>query len=638
MKTSKLLGLLALVASVSTVFAQTVSINILLPGSGAVVHDSLYVAATASATYEVQTVQASIDGRVASLVYTSSAYTNCPLGMCSPQPGWAGNISLTGLAPGAKTLTVTAIDVFGNSNATQRSVTYDLPPTLTVTAPMNATVARPEVVISASATDDNPAGVKIDVFQDSVGGALLASGTNNLNATLNFGGADGGIVTLAFRALDSAGQAKLSYRQVYVQSSSNLVEIANVSDGRIMDVQPDRILFQTIKNDPLPPGYSSSETECKLLIKSRANGTEALTFFKTNMSIVSGFLSQGGATLVASGSPYAGFVTGYALFQTQGGAEALLATHGLAQIALLKKGNFAAWGWGMYFGFNPQIYRTDLQTADTVSVTTDPSATDISFDLAANGDVVFAPVNGYGSHTIYRFRNGINSLLASIPGNQSTNQLVAPKTDGDSVYYIQITPTNNILKKIGPSGEVTLAQGFAIGGDYQLNNGWVAYARNGGGQNQIWRCSPAGTNTQLTFYGTASSLAALSPDGETAFFNGTHLYTSKGTWPPAEIATATPGSGLTVFWQDGRWCATLGRSLFQIYTGTPQLISRNVSGNNFGLGLIGAKGQSLVTECTTDFVHWTAIATNAVTDGANLEVQDQMTVGIPGKMYRLRLQ
>ena len=167
----KFSGLLALVVAVSTASAQTVSVNIVRPLSdGQMVHDALYVAATTSSTYEIQSVQASIDGRTASLAFTTAAYTNCPLGNCSPQPGWSNTISMTGLSRGSKTLVVTAIDVFGNSNSAQRTVVYDLPPTLAVATPTVGTVARPEIQIAASATDDDPAGARLDVFRDGVGG------------------------------------------------------------------------------------------------------------------------------------------------------------------------------------------------------------------------------------------------------------------------------------------------------------------------------------------------------------------------------------------------------------------------------------------------------------------------------------
>lgn len=634
----KFFGVLALVVAVSAASAQTVSVNIVRPLSdGQMVHDALYVAATTSSTYEIQSVQASIDGRTASLAFTTAAYTNCPLGNCSPQPGWSNTISLTGLSRGTKTLVVTAIDVFGNSNSAQRTVVYDLPPTLAVATPTVGTVARPEIQIAASASDDDPAGTRLDVFRDGVGGTLLASGTNTLNTTLAFNGEDGGMVTLMFRAMDTVGQTKEVYRAIFVQSSSNLVEIASVSNGRIMDVQPDRILFETFPNDSLPPEYWSSQV---LKIKALTNGIESQLFFKTNMNLFDGRLAPGGAVLVASGSPFAGYVTGYALYQIQNGVEHLHGIHGLAVISLRANGNYAAWGWGNAFGFNPQIYRTDLETTNTVAINEDLGTGNVSYDLAANGDIVFAPVNGYGSHAIYRFRNGTNQLLASISGNQnqSTNQLVSPRTDGSNVFYIQITPTNQMLKKISAAGETTLATGVTISPHYLINNGWVAFMRNASGPLQVWRCSPAGTSTQLTFSGTASSLAGLSPEGEVAFHTGLQLNISSGTWPPAEIATDGAASGLQVWWQEGRWLATIGRSLFQIYTGTPQLVSPELSGNSFNLGLVGPKGKYLVIECTTNLVDWTAIATNFITDGANCQAQDPITPNVPGKMYRLRLQ
>jgi hypothetical protein len=627
----------ALVLAAVGANAQTVTVNIVRPlSNGLLVPDALYVAATATSTYEIQSVQATVDGRSANLVFTTSAYSNCPVGICTPQPGWANTLSLAGLTRGMKTLTVTAIDVFGNSNSAQRTVVYDLPPTLTVMAPTDATVARPEVMVSVEATDDDAEGTKIDVFSGGVGGTVLASGTNTLNTTLNFNGADGGIVTLCFRAMDSIGQARLTYRQVYVQSSSNLVEIANVSHGRIVDVQADRLLFQTDQSVAPPPGYNGDQIESELFIKSRTNGAEGLIFHQAKVAVGPAFLAPQGATFVAGGWGFHGASLAQALYDWRPDDLTELGWN-FAFLGVISRGNFAAWGWGNYSA-SPRILLTDLQATNSILVTNLTGFSGVSVDLAANGDIVFAPGNSYGSHSIYRFRNGSNTLLASIPGNQSTNQLVAPKIDGNSVFYIQITPTNQILKKITSDGEVTVAEGLTIGADYQLNNGWVAYSRSGGGQGQIWRCSPAGTNTQLTFYGTSSLLAALSPDGEVAFYNGTQLYISKGTWPPAEIATTSSGSGLSVLWQDGRWLAPLGRSLFQIYTGTPQLISPSFSGSDFDLGLVGPKGQHLVIEGTTNLVDWTAIATNYITDGANCRVQNPITPNVPGKMYRLRLQ
>jgi hypothetical protein len=636
MKTSRLLLVaLVLVSLPPGARAQTVTI-VQPPANGMIAHKSIYVAVTASGPYEIQSVQASLEDRTVPLVYSSAAYTNCPVGMCVEMPGWSNSISLVGLTRGNKVLTVTAIDVLGNSNSAQRTIIYDLPPDLIVNAPAIGTVARPEVAISLAATDDDPTGTRLDVFRDGVGGVLLASDTNTLNTTLNFSGADGATITLMFRAMDTAGQTRQAYRTIHVQSTSNLVEIASVSSGRIADVQGDRILFETFATDVVPPDYWQRQ---KLHLKTRSDGVESLLFSKTNLHLIASALAPAGAVLVASGSPFGGYVTGYALYQIQAGSELLHNIHGLTQITLKTDGPYAAWGWGQGLGFARTIYRTDLQTTNTASVPGDLGSGALDYDLADNGDIVFAQGNGYGSHNIYRYRNGTNFLLATISGSheQSTNQLLAPRTDGSNVFYIQITPTNQMLKKLGAHGETTIATGNTIAANYLVQNGWVAYLRNATGTDQVWRCSSDGVNVQLTFFGSNSSLAGLAPNGEVAFYNGTKLYVSKGSWPAIEIASANSGSGLTVFSQDGRWLATLGRSLFQIYTGTPQLVLPHVAGGHFGLGLVGAKGQYLVLEATTNLVDWSAIATNHITDGASCQVQDPVTPNVPSKMYRLRL-
>ena len=153
-----------------------------------------------------------------------------------------------------------------------------------------------------------------------------------------------------------------------------------------------------------------------------------------------------------------------------------------------------------------------------------------------------------------------------------------------------------------------------------MNNGWMAYTRDAGtGQYQVWRRSPDGATVQLTFFGSSSTLGALAPNGEVAFYNNSHLYISKGNWPPADVGL-TPsnylGPFLRPFWQNGRWYATLGGSLFQIYTG-PQIISPQITPNTFRFDILGAIGQHIVSQSSTDLLHWTDLATNNIADGAS---------------------
>lgn len=47
--------------------------------------------------------------------------------------------------------------------------------------------------------------------------------------------------------------------------------------------------------------------------------------------------------------------------------------------------------------------------------------------------------------------------------------------------------------------------------DYAARNGWVAYTRLGGQSLQVWVRSPAGVNTQVTFFGATSRIDTLGP-------------------------------------------------------------------------------------------------------------------------------
>jgi len=147
----------------------------------------------------------------------------------------------------------------------------------------------------------------------------------------------------------------------------------------------------------------------------------------------------------------------------------------------------------------------------------------------------------------------------------------------------------------------------------------------------------------LTFFGSSSSVAALAPNGEVAVYNGLELYISKGAWPPVDIATSpamlfnsiTPS--LKPFWQVDRWYATLGGSLFQIFTGSPQIHKLAISNNVAKLDIMAASGQRVVTQVSSNLTDWVDLATNNISDGANLNVTDG-TSAAPGKFYRLKVQ
>jgi hypothetical protein len=207
-----------------------------------------------------------------------------------------------------------------------------------------------------------------------------------------------------------------------------------------------------------------------------------------------------------------------------------------------------------------------------------------------------------------------------------------PQTDGRDICCLVVPPgTNGMLAFITNGATATIANSP---NEYQMNNGWIAYTRNSGTeQYQVWRRAPDGTTVQLTFFGTSSSLGALAPNGEIAFYNNSHLYISKGMWPPVDVGL---GAYLKPFWENNSWYAMLGGSLFRIYTGSTQIISPQFTANTFHFDVIGMMGQQIVSQSSTDLIHWTDLATNNIADDANMVVTD---TGLgPAKYYRLKPQ
>jgi hypothetical protein len=92
-----------------------------------------------------------------------------------------GLFTITDVAPGSYMLICrkTASDVFGNITEATRSFVFDQKPVLSVTDPLDGTVARPQLHISASCTDDDPAGcASITVKADE---AIVATGQSSID-------------------------------------------------------------------------------------------------------------------------------------------------------------------------------------------------------------------------------------------------------------------------------------------------------------------------------------------------------------------------------------------------------------------------------------------------------------------------
>src|SRR5262249_6570281 len=155
--------------------------------------------------------------RVTNLVYTTGV-------------GWTGDLGLSGLSRGAQTLKVNAIDAFGNSDQTQVSFIYDRSPQLAVLEPTVLALARPQLRVRSTVSDDDSVGTVIRVYRYWFrGSTLLASGTTNVDAVVDLSPWDGMAIDLKFDATDSAGQTTTLHRSVDVIANANVVEVDRVN-------------------------------------------------------------------------------------------------------------------------------------------------------------------------------------------------------------------------------------------------------------------------------------------------------------------------------------------------------------------------------------------------------------------------
>ena len=174
-----------------------------------------------TSTYQIQSVTATVAGRLTNLTFDATA-------------GWMGDLSLAGLPLGPQTLSLSGTDVFGNSGQAQVSFVHNHPPVLTILEPTSGSLARPHLHVVANATSDDPGGVFIQVYGKSA--------TKHLEFLLIFSQWDGRGIWLSFTATDSAPQTTPAGTFVYLVGNTNVVEIARVSSP-VMDASADAILF-----------------------------------------------------------------------------------------------------------------------------------------------------------------------------------------------------------------------------------------------------------------------------------------------------------------------------------------------------------------------------------------------------------
>src|SRR5689334_25035744 len=120
----------------------------------------------------------------------------------------------------------------------------DDPPVITIVSPLNAAVARPDLHVIATCSDDDAVvGCRdFTVTVTTYTGEKSVTGTSSIDTTFALGVEEGHRLEVHWTAKDSKDQTAYEYRTFYVDSSRALVPVATV-DGDLHDFDGARALY-----------------------------------------------------------------------------------------------------------------------------------------------------------------------------------------------------------------------------------------------------------------------------------------------------------------------------------------------------------------------------------------------------------
>ncbi|WP_340598930.1 Ig-like domain-containing protein (plasmid) [Priestia megaterium] len=513
--------------------ANDLSINIVQPQQNGLVGNELKVTVTVSSTYEVKEVLAKVGNQEVPLSVTGN-YDNLP--------SWSGTISLNGLERGEQKLIIKAKDYFNHTSQIESPFLYDKKPELKITDPINGTATKGSIPILVSASDDDLANKP--TIEVRIDGSLIETDKGIIDKKIDLSSYDGKKVNILFSAKDSANQTVTQSRYIFVDSNPLLNE-ATTANGYIVSYGNGKIFYLEDNNQGLKTlKVKNTLTNQDSFIMGDLRGTVAdMGRYDEGKYLRNIFPTEAGAIFSVTDSSYIYLWSNGNLLQLGEGEN------------LQVRGNYAIWSQ------NGDCWWVNLKTGEKKQIIDfAPNGSSSNFsdyfasgDVGADGSVVY--VNTMG---MFVYKNGIKSKL-NLSGYYYNSE---PVTDGTSIVF----KDGNSLK-IYSNGNVTTVVdsliGYSyLGKQYQINNGWIAYVKNGvSGQGQIWLRQPNGDEKQLTHFGSTSYIYSLSDNGEVVLVNNGKMYFSNfNIENPVKVS-----SNLQNMYINGdNLYTSIGRSLFQV--------------------------------------------------------------------------
>jgi hypothetical protein len=432
-------------------------------------------------------------------------------------------------------------------------------PSLTITQPLDGSLALPTIPIDVRCVDDRPrCQVDVRYYEEYCTGRgctldvrdyseVLARGTAGLATTLDlasFAGTWGQDFGLEFRATDSGGQVTTESRTVYVELPGQLTPIRTVG-GDIADFDGTRLLYFTSDDAGDHPAIYSLSTGVTEIIPLE-DGWD-VSWFR-------GLAPYNEARLTPDGAVFRADRLGGvdAVFLWRSGALTLLPNSENAY-ELFVAGPFAIWQNGV---INPTLYRVDTRTG--VSELVEPSIRPRA-DVAADGTVVFSDQNG----RLILDRAGQRTTLVGATASE-------PRIAGSSVAFD--TVGGNFRRSLwlildGAAPILLVETSSSVTLRTQLAGDWLAFTDNApqGSPPQVYRRDPQGTISQITHFADLGGiLERLAPNGDAMIYRGAARYLSRGT--TLTQIYSNDSFETRTFWVDGQWYIAMGATLARVDT------------------------------------------------------------------------
>jgi LPXTG-motif cell wall-anchored protein len=518
---------------------------IVSPQDNSIQYDDLkIVILPPSSTYQIAEVRAKVEDREAAL-------------KCQEDSGWVGNLNLSGLSRGNKTIEVTAKDIKGNIATNKFIIRHTQQPTLIVNSPKDLDFSNGSLNLDVKASDLAGEKCTIQAYIPKPYGdrEQIAKSMDRMNQTVDLSKYNGQSKNITFEATNESGGTSTITKKVNIDSSSFL-GVKDKVDGEILDYKNNKILYKTAKNE--------------LKIKDLQTSSEQLVYSHDKNLVLCGYLTPLGAMFVVKNvSP------NYAcesLFEFKNNALSYI---GRGDNTFLKvNGNYAIWNGDSKPIDTPEISSSqqlnlkDLVTNNIVQVSNE--AGNNNNDVTSKGEVVYWAMARYPGedpailhYNIYKYYNGKTIKISK----NDRNLYMYPLSDGSITVYSKSknmeSGYNIILNYNGQEQVIATSNDgvFNPGDDYQVNNGYVAFTNYVEGVKQVFLWAD-GSIKQLTHFGTDSYIESLNEQGNViAKSNNGYFVIKNDNSQPVKLYSI---AGLKNYWSNNELFGAIDGSLLKI--------------------------------------------------------------------------